>query len=83
MRNVQESQGHTRVQIELANLTDGGFAKLTETIPEGCTCQVLAAAGGVAQIVGNELNILVVRLHAGRACLLSVGQLPIITRPKL
>jgi hypothetical protein len=58
VRNVQESQGHTRVQIELANLTDGGFAKLTETIPEGCTCQVLAAAGGVAQIVGNELNIL-------------------------
>ena len=48
----------TRVTLNLDRVPEGGFVKLTEHISPGCSCQVLDAAGGVAQVNGSELSIM-------------------------
>ena len=48
----------TRVTVDLNRVPEGGFVKLIERIPSGCSCQILDAAGGVAQVNGTELSVM-------------------------
>lgn len=48
----------TRVTLNLAHVPEGGFVKIIEHVSPGCSCQILDAAGGVAQVNGSELSIM-------------------------
>ena len=48
----------TRVTLNLDHMPKGGFVKIIEHIPPDCSCQILDAAGGVAQVNGSELSIM-------------------------